>query len=149
MDKIWITLESRFLIDSETGCWLWTRGIGKAGYGAVKIGGKQYGAHRLSYVNFKGEIPNGMHVCHTCDTRHCINPDHLFAGTARDNMQDKVRKGRGNAPAGLKHGQAKINPEAVRHIRAAKCTLRELACQFGLSEGQIGKIRRGERWRHV
>lgn len=80
----------------EAGCWLWTASTAK-GYGQIRIGGKSTSTHRAAYEAFKGPIPTGLHVCHRCDTPICINPDHLFLGTPRDNAQDKVAKGRAAA----------------------------------------------------
>lgn len=76
-------------------CWLWTGGLTPKGYGQFAC--KQINesrAHRFAWIICHGEIPDGLHVCHICDIRHCINPDHLFLGTNQDNVDDKVAKNR-------------------------------------------------------
>jgi len=84
--------------EPNSGCWLWTGYVDCSwGYGQVPFRGDKYGgrtAHRVSYVLFVGAVPEGMLVLHKCDVRCCVNPDHLFVGTHRDNQQDKCRKGR-------------------------------------------------------
>jgi len=79
----------------EGDCWIWTKscsGDPGVGYGQVGYAGRRWSAHRLMYTLAKGPIPPGMVVCHSCDVSTCINPDHLWLGTHRDNMADRVRK---------------------------------------------------------
>jgi hypothetical protein len=89
---------NRFLnkiIIVESGCWEWQAGMrGTTGYGAFKHEGKVIDAHRFSYELHKGKIPAGMLVCHKCDNRKCVNPDHLIFGIAQGQYQDAVNKGR-------------------------------------------------------
>lgn len=80
--------------EDKSGCWIWMGRPNFYGYGQFMMMYKNYRAHRLSYEIHKGKIPNGMHVCHTCDIRLCVNPKHLFLGTAKDNMHDCHKKGR-------------------------------------------------------
>lgn len=89
--------------EPNTGCWLWLGSTGNSGYGKLRIGHTQdVSAHRASFATFKGLIPSGMCVLHSCDVRLCVNPDHLFIGTKSDNTRDMVRKGRHKCPARLR-----------------------------------------------
>lgn len=93
-----LTLLERLLtyreFDPVTGCWLWTKARGKKGYGQIWVDGKTARVSRVAFVVFKGAIPDGLDVLHSCDNPPCFNPEHLFAGTQSENVKDSVRKGR-------------------------------------------------------
>jgi len=98
--------------ENENGCWIWQGQAGKTSpYGQIKAFGKFVLTHRLSYELYNGKIPEGMVICHHCDNPLCINPDHLFCGTMKDNAQDMIKKGRriqgkSNPRKGIKSSQA-------------------------------------------
>jgi len=75
-------------------CWLWIGAKCTGGYGIFWYNGKLVNAHRFSYLQHKGEIPDGLYICHLCDTRECVNPEHLWLGTASENMRDMIAKNR-------------------------------------------------------
>lgn len=90
------SIEERFFdkVNKTDSCWLWTGSLTSRGYGSIGVDGKNVSAHRLSYMLFNGDIPDGFVVCHSCDVPACVNPEHLWVGTASDNMKDMVAKNR-------------------------------------------------------
>lgn len=156
-----ITLLERFerkiFFASPDGCWYWTAGVNTGGYGRIfikKIGGKKERmlAHRLSFLLYKGEISQGLLVCHSCDNPLCVNPDHLFLGTQLDNVRDRDNKGRRPAPIGSKNNSAKINEYDVleiRNMRSQKISYKEISDRYGLSVVTIKNICSNRTWKHV
>ncbi len=138
-------IEAGYVPVTESGCWLWTMAINTYGYGASRFRGTTYLAHRLSWYAHIGRIPEGVFVCHKCDTRSCINPSHLFLGTPADNTRDMVSKGRNLCGAAAP--SAKISEYDATEIREASgVSQRRLAVMFGISQSQVQRIRAGKRW---
>lgn len=156
-------LKKAFLSDVITDpCWLWTGSRDAGGYGRISFRGRSRYTHRVSYcihhecphleglVSLPCVIPPGMMVCHRCDNRACVNPNHLFLGTARDNVRDRDRKNRANSPEGERNGLHKLTAAQVEAIRSAKRTKKkELAKAFGVSRSTIYAIRAGKIWKHL
>jgi hypothetical protein len=139
-------IKNNIEIDPITGCWNWLGRINAGGYGTfgMKL------AHRLSYLNFIGEISDGMDICHKCDNRKCINPDHLFQGTRKENMEDAVKKNR--QAKGSMLPQTKLNASNVVTIRALYIIgigYRKLSKQFNVSQSAIKKVVTNQTWRNV
>ena len=86
--------------NTPNGCWEWIASTNGRGYDRFRFQGKAHQAHRVSYQLNHGVDPKELYVCHTCDNKSCVNPEHLFLGTQFDNMQDKIIKGRDNHTLG-------------------------------------------------
>jgi hypothetical protein len=104
-------------------------------------------AHRVFYASFNGEIPDGICVCHKCDVRHCVNPDHLFLSTNVGNTADRHAKKRD--AIGEKNGASKLTAENVKLIRLSNLSGRKLAKIFGVTHRTIGLIKRREIWASI
>ena len=132
------------------GCWEWTQGKDRKGYGVFYANGISYKAHRVSYSISTGD-PTGQLVCHTCDNPSCVNPEHLFLGSIQDNNRDRHRKGRSrNKPTpGEAHHGAKLTEIQVQEIRTLKTPLKTLASLYKVSEAQISRIRNYKTWVHI
>lgn len=150
------SIEERFFAgieaDPNGGCWFWGAASDGHGYGVMNVMGTVEKTHRLSWRLFRGEIPDGLHVLHRCDTPPCVNPVHLFLGTPADNSADKHSKGRDNPSRGSDHFRAKLTEEAavaiVQEVRRGR-THRDIGREYGISHAVVGEIARGNAWKHA
>ena len=145
-------LRRRFMakVEKTDDCWNWTASKDRKGYGQIMVDYVPMGAHRASWLLHRGDLPPGMMVCHDCDNPGCVNPEHLFLGTAAANSADMVRKGR--STRGIKSANAKLNPDKVREIRRmcrAGMSQYEAGRVMGVSRSAIAHIMQGSRWSHV
>lgn len=141
--------DAKYMPEPNSGCWLWTGAALPSGYGQFKTAGHNL-AHRYSYEVHHGPIPSGLCVLHHCDNPACVNPDHLWAGTHRDNAIDKVIKGRARGNAGVGNHLAKLDPEKAAwacQALAYGMSANHVAAVLGVNRTTILKIVRGETWR--
>lgn len=156
-DRLWAKVEKT---DS---CWLWLGHLSPLmGYGKISVrrddpisgGLRSMMTHRAAWVLTHGTIPAGLQVCHRCDVPRCVNPAHLFLGTAKDNNDDKIAKGRmrGGKREGEAHRNAKLSADQVRDIYRRSHSgegQSKLAAEFSIHQCVISRIHSGKRWRSV
>ena len=137
-------------VEKTDGCWIWRGAYKGQGYGAVCYNGEMDAAHRMAYRLFVGEIPEGLFVCHHCDVRGCVRPDHLFVGTCKDNLRDMARKGR--STRGVRNTQAKLTDAQILELRQrylAGESPRLLAKAYGISRSNVWNIGSRQSWKHL
>jgi len=143
---------SNTMPEPNTGCWIWCRYIGKKGYGEAwdNVNKTTKLAHRYSYEIHKGQIDKELYVCHTCDNKFCVNPDHLFLGTHQDNMDDMVVKKR--SMIGGRNNKAVLTECQIVEIRARfnlGMTRRQLRVVYNIGNTTIKDIIARKTWKHL
>jgi len=146
-------LECMAIPEPNSGCWIWLGATTHNGYGRMVMGSRSDGsrrserAHRVAYEQAYGPIPQGLEVCHRCDIRTCINPEHLFCGTHAENMADRDRKGR-NIKAPILRGElapwAKLSDKQIAYIRGSTIPSPYIAKTLGVTPSYIRALRRGK-----
>ena len=130
----------------EAGCWVWMGCVANSGYGLAQSNrrSKVMSAHRLSYESYKGDIPQGMVVSHSCDTPLCVNPNHLRLATHKQNSEEMMAKRR--QAFGERAAKAKLTEAQVKFIRESNLSHRKLGEMFNVSHANIGYIKRQATW---
>lgn len=136
----------KYIIDEETGCWNWIGYIEPNGYGHSYYKRKTIRAHKLSYILFKNDVNPDLVICHSCNNRKCVNPDHLREDTRSSNSIDMVNSGN--------QMQQKLSFDEVIEIKKAlkhyyKGQVNDLAHFYKVNHRTISGIKTGKRWSHV
>jgi len=149
--------ESKFIKRDTNKCWLWTGAKDKNGYGDFNLHltnetnkYKKVKAHRYSYELYMGKFKNSFLVCHSCDTPSCVNPNHLFLGTAADNASDMVKKKR--SMSGERNNRGKLKAHQVIEIReklSKRYNQTKLSKEYGVSRNTIKTIKNFQIWKDL
>ena len=149
---------SKVDIQKNNDCWNWKRGKTKQGYGIFWLNGSNIGAHIFSFILHFGKYETGLFVCHKCDNPSCVNPNHLFIGTPKENTQDMMKKGRMiiGEKINVKKGEdchlSKLTIKEIVEIRSTYkknvkgCGIRTLAKKYGVRPFSIFQIVNNQTW---
>jgi hypothetical protein len=154
-EQKWQHIKNQFekFIIKKDGCWGWKKALDKSGYARISMGrSKIILGHRASWIIHNGLIPDDIFVCHHCDNPGCTNPEHLFLGTPKDNVQDCLNKKRRTASSGLNHYNVKLTEDQVREIKKLlkeKVSQSKLGKKFNVSPSTIQNIADGKTWKHI
>ena len=171
MKQIDQRFENSYIPEPNSGCWLWIQQVTMGNYGRFIANKKRYQAHRFSFELYKKPISIGLSVCHSCDNTLCVNPDHLFEATQKENMQDMIKKkrawfhksngGRNNRKGGRRIGStcpsmrgnknpnSKLTEDQVRYIRSSTKCPAEISLFFGIGKTTVRDIRSRRLWKYL
>ena len=148
-NRFWSKVDKKGIDD----CWEWQAGIKSTGRGNFSIGRKTIQAHRMAWMLTFGEIPKGMLICHHCDNGKCVNPNHLFLGTYKDNVKDMYEKGRDNVLYGEQDPKSILTEKQVIDIKTRwipyKYSQQKLANEYGVARTTIQSIVGNKNWKHI
>lgn len=138
-------LDFHSMPEPNSGCILWIGKTERDGYGLLRCFGRTINAHRAAWIVKHGPVPDGMLVCHKCDVRACVNPDHLFLGTHADNMRDMAVKGRANRFSYDRHPGTKLTREQRAEIARDNSPYWKIGARYGVSQSLVCLIKKRAR----
>lgn len=145
------SLDKNVIKRGDNECWGW-KIKEERGYGQAVFMGKHISASKASYIVYKGEIPKGMIVCHSCDVPECTNFRHLWLGTYHENTQDMIKKGRNRNPKGTDHPGSKLTEEQIVDIKKRLSNGEKgsyIAQLFSISDSLVSSIKTKKKWGHI
>lgn len=142
-------IESKFIPEPNSGCWLWLGGTNQKNYGHIWSSElkRHQRAHRMVYQILVGAIPAGKQLLHSCDNPYCVNPDHMFVGSNAENMADRNAKSR--QAKGETCALSKLTEDQVKEIRTSLDMTAAIAEKFNTSRRNVYDIRKRRTWKHI
>ena len=138
--------------NAENSCWEWTRCLSNKGYAVFNVKNKMILVHRFMYEKFKNKISNKMSVCHSCDNPKCVNPEHLFLGTHKENIIDCIKKGRDKKARGERQRKCSISEKTAIEIKTKfkeGKTIKEIYHLFDCSYQTVWNICKNRSWKYL
>lgn len=145
--SLWDRFHQKAMPVTESGCWIWIGATSR--YGSIRVDGKMKLAHRIAWALYKSPAPDDLEVCHHCDVPLCVNPNHLFLGSHKENCTDRDRKGRNVSLSGERHANSKLTTEDVIAIRASDELQDVLAKRFCVNQATVSSVLLRKSWKHV
>lgn len=137
----------KYIPEPMSGCWLWTSSRSKNGYGVMDFGINPRYAHRMAWALYRGKILKDMEICHSCDVRLCVNPDHLYQATHKKNMADQYQKAR--TTWGENHANSKLTEKNAKDIILDRRPQNIIAKSYKVSRATICMIKKGKLWGYL
>ncbi len=141
--------ERSYMPEPNSGCWLWLANLDDKGYGRITISCtyKMHYAHRVAWLLYRGKLLGN--VLHHCDNPSCVNPEHLYLGTHKQNAEDRKRRGRNADQHGENGPRAKLTARQVIAIRTDPREQKIIAAEYSITQPTVSDIKNRKSWGHL